>query len=129
MLFEIDTGSPITAISKEAYDLETDHKPLTFIFGPKKGLPMMSAARVQRWAIFLTAYDFKIRHISGKSNVVADSLSRNLSIENKKLCDSSETDFCTHLNFISETVNCIDVETMHNKTIKDPILKQVYVYV
>ena len=43
------------------FDLETDHKPLTFIFGPKKGLPMMSAARVQRWAIFLTAYDFKIR--------------------------------------------------------------------
>lgn len=28
--------------------LETDHKPLTFIFGSKKGLPQMAANRVQR---------------------------------------------------------------------------------
>lgn len=30
------------------FTLETDHKPLIFIFGDKKGLPQMAAARVQR---------------------------------------------------------------------------------
>lgn len=30
--------------------LETYHKPLTFIFGPKNGIPIMAASRLQRWA-------------------------------------------------------------------------------
>ena len=31
--------------------LITDHKPLTTILGPKKGIPSLAAARLQRWAI------------------------------------------------------------------------------
>lgn len=54
--------------------LETDHKPLIYIFGPKKGIPQMAASRVQRWAVFLATYDFDIRHIRGKNNAAADSL-------------------------------------------------------
>lgn len=56
--------------------LETDHKPLIFIFGDKKGLPQMAAARVQRWSVFLSGYDFEIRHIRGIDNTCADFLSR-----------------------------------------------------
>lgn len=32
--------------------LESDHKPLKYIFGPKKGLPVSAASRTQRWAVF-----------------------------------------------------------------------------
>lgn len=56
--------------------LETDHKPLTFIFGPKRGLPQMAASRIQRWTVFLSGYDMEIRHIRGVDNGHADSLSR-----------------------------------------------------
>ena len=31
----------------------TDHKP---IFGPKQGIPTLAAARLQRWALILSAY-------------------------------------------------------------------------
>ncbi len=36
--------------------LETDHKPLT-IFGPKAGIPTLAAARLQRLALILSAYE------------------------------------------------------------------------
>ena len=38
------------------FTLITDHKPLTTIFGPKTGIPPMAAARMQRWALYLSAF-------------------------------------------------------------------------
>ena len=32
------------------FTIVTDHKPLTAILGPKKGIPPLAAARLQRWA-------------------------------------------------------------------------------
>ena len=59
-----------------SFVLETDHRPLTYIFGDKRGLPQMAASRVQRWAVFLAGYDYEIKHIRGVDNTQADSLSR-----------------------------------------------------
>ena len=53
--------------------LITDHKPLTAIFGPKKGIPTLAAARLQRWAILLSAY---IVYRPTKLHANADALSR-----------------------------------------------------
>ena len=33
------------------FTLVTDHKPLTTILGPKKGIPVVAASRLQRWAM------------------------------------------------------------------------------
>ena len=38
--------------------LVTDHKPLTSVFGPKRGIPTLVAARLQRWALILSAYTY-----------------------------------------------------------------------
>ena len=35
------------------FTLETDHKPLLTILGPKKGVPTLAAARMQRWTLIL----------------------------------------------------------------------------
>ena len=35
------------------FTLVTDHEPLTSIFNPKKGIPAMKVARLQRYALFL----------------------------------------------------------------------------
>ena len=36
--------------------LVTDHKPLLSLLGPKSGIPTLAAARMQRWALKLSAY-------------------------------------------------------------------------
>ena len=56
--------------------LRTDNKPLSRIFAPEKGIPKMAASRLQNWAYFLTAFNYKIECISTKNNIVADTLSR-----------------------------------------------------
>ena len=40
--------------------LYTDHNPLTTILGPKRGIPPLAAARLQRWALQLSAHWYKI---------------------------------------------------------------------
>lgn len=37
--------------------LETDHKPLTYLLGSKRGIPVLAASRLQRWAILLAGYE------------------------------------------------------------------------
>ena len=41
--------------------LETDHKSLTAIYGLKKGIPLIGVARLQRWAIQLSPYQYECK--------------------------------------------------------------------
>ena len=56
--------------------LMTDHKPLTSILGPKNGIPPLAAARMQRWALLLSAYTYDIQFRGTKLHANADALSR-----------------------------------------------------
>ena len=58
------------------FTLLTDHQPLTTIFNPKKGIPSLAAARLQRWALLLSAYNYDIIYKSTKEHSNADGLSR-----------------------------------------------------
>ena len=52
-------------------EIFTDNNPLTFINKCKQ-----NNKRILRWSLFLQEYNFKINHIRGKNNVIADALSR-----------------------------------------------------
>ena len=53
-----------------------DHKPVTTIFGEKQGVPALAAARLQRWALQLSAYEYTIEFCSTAKHANADGLSR-----------------------------------------------------
>ncbi|MGH0134926.1 UNVERIFIED_CONTAM: hypothetical protein FKN15_004271 [Acipenser sinensis] len=58
------------------FTLVTDHQPLVSIFNPRKGVPEMAAARLQRWALFLGAHSYDIEFKGTKHHGNADGLSR-----------------------------------------------------
>ena len=58
------------------FKLITDHKPLTVTFGSKKEIPTLAAARLQRWALLLSAYAYEIHYKPTDSHSNADGLSR-----------------------------------------------------
>ena len=53
-----------------------DHKPLPSILGPKKGVPSLAAAHLQRWGLTLTASDYQIELKTTSAHANADGLSR-----------------------------------------------------
>ena len=57
------------------FTLVTDHKPLVKILGPKQGIPALAAARLQRWALILSAYECNLEYMAGEENKEADMLS------------------------------------------------------
>ncbi|XP_064081553.1 uncharacterized protein K02A2.6-like [Macrobrachium nipponense] len=70
------------------FTLITDSKPLSYILGPRKGIQVLAAARIQRWAIQLAAYDYDIELCRSSDNGNADALSR-LPLPD---CDSDASD-------------------------------------
>lgn len=53
------------------FELETDHKPLEVIFGPRS----RPCARIERWILRTQSFRYKVVHVRGKDNI-ADPLSR-----------------------------------------------------
>lgn len=106
--------------------LETDHKPLKYIFDPNRSLPSMVAGRVQRWAVFLSGYDFVLKHIEGKKNVTADCLSRAPIFIGEG--NERKTDF-SYINCIQNDIKMFDMDIIVRETKEDKMLCKVIEYV
>ncbi|KAG8175308.1 hypothetical protein JTE90_008318 [Oedothorax gibbosus] len=58
------------------FTLVTDHQPLLSLLSETKPVPTVAAARIQRWALTLAAYAYKIKFKPGKDHSNADAFSR-----------------------------------------------------
>lgn len=116
--------------------LRTDHKPLLSIFRPDKGIPEITANRLQRYSIFLSAYNYKIEYVASAHNC-ADFLSRSTVIDtalSQSRLDAadvsqSHTDRATYINFVVDGSMPLTLSDIVIETRNDNILKLVTKYV
>uniref|UniRef100_A0A1Y1K6Q2 RNA-directed DNA polymerase n=1 Tax=Photinus pyralis TaxID=7054 RepID=A0A1Y1K6Q2_PHOPY len=108
------------------FTLLTDHKALVSIFGEKKGIPVMAASRLQRYAVILAGYNFEVKYTTSKDNTVADCLSRTPLVESERNeCHNYDFSF---LNIILESIPITEKE-IKSQIQKDIHLRRVYNYV
>ncbi|GBP59580.1 Uncharacterized protein K02A2.6 [Eumeta japonica] len=120
----------------DPFVLKTDHKPLLSIFGNKKGIPEMTANRLQRYALFLSAYNYTVQYVRSANNV-ADYLSRSHP-QARAAADGSGAGTCaasvdvedgeinSYLHFISSNdQSSITIKEIKVETQNDPMLHSV----
>ena len=106
------------------FTLVTDHQPLLTILGPKTAIPPLAAARLQRWAVVLSAYDYQIEYRSSAKHSNCDALSR-LPQEDSKIGGESEI---YSLSAIDKDfpITAMDIG---KATLQDPVLRKVHDWV
>ena len=104
------------------FTLITDHKPLMAILGSKKGIPPLAAARLQRWAILLAAYDYQLEFRDSLSHANADGLSR-LPLRSDRPAEYSSEPTIFNISQIEAIP--VTAMSIRQATRKDPILSKV----
>ncbi|XP_055543397.1 uncharacterized protein K02A2.6-like [Wyeomyia smithii] len=116
------------------FHLQTDHQPLLRIFGSKKGIPVYTANRLQRWALSLLSYDFSIEYVQTDKFGNADILSRLINQHTKP--DEDVIIACTTLE---EDLRSVAIDSsnqlplsfsmVEKATASDPSLRKVHRFI
>ena len=93
--------------------LVTDHKPLLSLLGSKSGIPTLLAARMQRWALLLAAYQYDIEYRSTAKPANADCMSRLPLKGNNHLSPHDEVTQFNQLHFDSLLVKARHYAQQH----------------
>ncbi|XP_055633534.1 uncharacterized protein K02A2.6-like [Toxorhynchites rutilus septentrionalis] len=116
------------------FRLQTDHRPLLRIFGSKKGIPVYTANRLQRFALNLLLYDFEIEYVSTEKFGNADLLSRLIDQHIKPEEDYVIASLNLEEDIRSVVINTVKVLPLNFRVVAqstqaDPLLRQVHRYV
>ncbi|RXN16207.1 putative protein K02A2.6-like protein [Labeo rohita] len=105
------------------FTLFTDHRPLTTVFGPQNGIPSMAAARMQRWALLLSAHNYTIEYKRAEHHANADGLSRlPLQVEHREKQDAVELFYLGQVGKLPVSATDIRRETIL-ATVVEMVLK------
>ena len=63
-------------LADRSFQVQTNHKPLLGLIGEQKPLPLMASPRVVRWAMMLSAYDYRLEYRAGRLQGHCDAVSR-----------------------------------------------------
>ncbi|CAB3996901.1 Hypothetical predicted protein [Paramuricea clavata] len=117
-----------TYIFARHFTLRTDHKPLTAIFSPTKIIPATTAARVQRYALFLSGFDYEIEHRSSTQHCNADGLSR-LPLATTEDEENQSVDPVEAFHVSQFSMLPVTWQQVRKATQRDSTLAQVYEHV
>ncbi|XP_034549867.1 uncharacterized protein K02A2.6-like [Notolabrus celidotus] len=108
-----------------SFTIYTDHKPLMSLFSETSCIPSMASARIQRWALTLSAYQYTIIYKPGKDNANADALSR-LPLPETPVSTYVPPETVFSLEMLSETP--VKAAQIKQWTERDPVLSQVKIF-
>lgn len=112
--------------------LRSDCRPLIAIFNSKKGVPEMTANRLQRYALYLNSYNFETEYIPSAVNA-ADFLSRSTDSHSPaaSLFTDQINDKANYVNFVygQNATECLSLDNLAKSTSVDPILYKICEYV
>ena len=104
--------------------LWTDNKPLSHIVAPDKAIPNMAAARIQRWCLELSAYNYEVVHRPASRQRNVDALSR-LPVEGVRQ-EVTETDMeAEKINRAALQGMPVTAKQISAATQNDPVLAKV----
>ena len=107
------------------FDIVTDHKPLLGLLGEHKPVSATAASRVQRWALLLSAYDYKLTYRKGEQNGNADALSRL-----PRLATPHEVSWLQNqVHMVTLDRAPVTAEEVSSATRRDPMLSRVHDFV
>lgn len=110
------------------FSLLTDNQPLIRIFHQHAQLPRMTAARLQRYAAFLSGFDYKIVFRKGVENINVDCLSRapvNLQLTGTDSEINNEVNHILSTNLYQISSINIDAKVIQEASLKDQTLSKL----
>ena len=103
------------------FKIITDYKPLLALFNQKKVTQPMALARIQRWALFLSAYNYTLEYCPGSNNANTDCLSQ-------LPMPADESDYLKNVNeiqILDLDFSPVTSNDLERHTSKDPLLSKV----
>ena len=115
-------------LAGRSFRVQTDHKPLLGLIGEQKPLPLMASPRVVRWAMLLSAYDYRLEYRAGRLQGHCDALSR------LPLPDAPADVRCPVPAELVHMMEVLDgspvtAQQIRHWTARDPVVSAVYRYV
>lgn len=98
-----------------SFTLLTDHMPLKSIFNPKKNIPTLAAARLQRWALILSSYQYDIKYRKGSEMSNADAMSR---LPLPELCEEAVYSFSSFFEIPLTALNIAECTKRDSTLVK-----------
>ncbi|XP_077565015.1 uncharacterized protein LOC144180556 isoform X1 [Haemaphysalis longicornis] len=127
-------GTPASLHLKESaipkfwreFTLVTDHQPLLGLLRPDRQTPTMAATQVQRWALYLGAYQYKLQCTPGRQMFNSDALSRLPRRVPEPVPDDEPAEYVLSLETLDE--GGVTTRELKVLTATDPVLSEVKRY-
>ena len=108
------------------FTLQTDHKPLKYLFAPDEEIPKSASARITRRVIALMGFDYELRYTPGEQIPHADALSRmdfdEDESDNDRMCFAINNIYFAHSDLVTHAE--IKTELGTNRLFQD-IMKRI----
>ena len=104
------------------FSLVTDHKPLLTLFNERRAIPPQASARIQRWALTLSAYEYILACKSTTEHSNADGLSR-LPLDESPQITPQPAELVPSLQCLDDTP--VTSKQIKHWTSRDPVLSQM----